>query len=46
MLKSTNYQDELDRLEEEYRETLDSNIIPHISDLCKIILEEWGDVEI
>lgn len=46
MLTATNYQDELDRLEEEYRETLNPAIIPHISDLCKIILEEWGDVEI
>ena len=50
MLKATNYQDELDRLENELDEAETNSdyerIIRQISNICMTILKEWGDVEI
>lgn len=50
MLKSTSNQDLLDILEDELDEAETNSdyerIIRQISNVCKVILEEWGDIEI
>ena len=50
MLKSTSNQDLLDILEDELDEAETNSdyerIIRQISNVCKVILEEWGDVEV
>ena len=50
MLKATSNQDLLDILEDELDEAETNSdyerIIRQISNVCKIILEEWGDIEI
>lgn len=50
MLKSTSYQDLLDKLEEELDEAETNSeyerIIRQISNVCMVILKEWGDIEI
>ena len=50
MLKATSNQDLLDILEDELDEAETNSdyerIIRQISNVCKVILEEWGDVEV